>query len=59
MVSCHWKVNCGLLRPSTSTMVDRSAVNTWFRNADPRMPGPAVGALFADESTISNVPLAS
>ncbi|MNZ73356.1 hypothetical protein D3C78_917660 [compost metagenome] len=59
LVSCHWKVNCGLLRPSTSTRVDRLAASTSFRNANPRMPGPAIGALFADESTISSVPLAS
>ncbi|MNC30623.1 hypothetical protein D3C81_1046780 [compost metagenome] len=58
-LDCHWKVNCGLLRPSASTMVAVLAVRVWFCTSSPVTVGPAVGALFADESTISSVPLAS
>ncbi|MNH38169.1 hypothetical protein D3C79_991620 [compost metagenome] len=56
---CHWKLNCGLLRPSASTMVAGSAVSVWFCTSSPVTAGPALGALFGAESTISRVPLAS
>ncbi|MNN30107.1 hypothetical protein D3C81_1437460 [compost metagenome] len=58
-LDCHWKVNCGLLRPSASTMVAGLAVSVWFCTSSPVTFGPALGALFTDESTISSVPLAS